>query len=104
MTSGDRDLAATHALGALPLEDNLAVEEELAGNAALATEVEEYRSVVETMEGGLAREAPPAGLFDVVLSRIEEERAVVRPAEAAAPFDAPAAMSRPAEQPSARRW
>ena len=41
---------------------------------SLASEVEEYRGVVQTLESGMAREAPPAGLFDVVLSRIEAER------------------------------
>ena len=79
MSAGDRDLAATHALGALPPDEEAAVEEELARNAVLASEVEEYRGVVETLESGMARDAPPAGLFDVVLSRIEAERA--RPAE-----------------------
>ena len=43
MSAGDRDLAAAHALGALPLEEDVAVEEDLARNAVLAAEVEEYR-------------------------------------------------------------
>ena len=77
MSGDDRDLAATHALGALP-PDEAAARGGSGENAALASEVEEYRSVVETLESGMAREAPPVGLFDVVLSRIEAERA--RPA------------------------
>ena len=91
MSVGDRDLAATHALGALPPDEEAMVEEDLAGNAVLASEVEEYRSVVETLEGGMAREAPPAGLFDVVLSRIEAERSAEQPAGSSAE----AAPSRP---------
>ena len=80
MSAGDRDLAATHALGALPPDEEATVEQELARNAVLASEVEEYRGVVETLDSGIARDAPPPGLFDVVLSRIEAERSAELPA------------------------
>jgi anti-sigma-K factor RskA len=82
MSVGDRDRAATHALGALRPAEEAAVEEDLARDAVLATEVEEYRAVVETLEAGMARDAPPPGLFDVVLGRIEEERSAELPAPA----------------------
>ena len=87
MSAGDRDLAATHALGALPPDEEATVEEELARNAVLASEVEEYRGVVETLDSGIARDAPPPGLFDVVLSRIEAERSAELPEPA--PAEAP---------------
>jgi anti-sigma-K factor RskA len=104
MSAGDRDLAAAHALGAPPIEEDVAVEEDLARNAVLASEVEEYRAVVETLESGMAREAPPAGLFDVVLSRIETERAAGQPAEGGSPAELPApAMTRDAPAPARRR-
>jgi anti-sigma-K factor RskA len=103
MNAHDRDLAATHALGALPPEESRALEEDLGANAALASEVEEYRSVVETLEGGMAREAPPAGLFEAVLSRIEEERAAVRPAEAPARAEIPPARTLQRVEPVAAR-
>ena len=83
MSGGDLDRAAGAALGALPPVEAARLEEELAKNALLATEVEEYRTVVETLETGIVREAPPAGLFDVVLSRIDGERAAaVHPVDA----------------------
>ena len=87
MSAGDRDLAATHALGALPPDEEATVEQELARNAVLASEVEEYRGVVETLDSGIARDAPPPGLFDVVLSRIEAERSAELPEPA--PAEAP---------------
>jgi anti-sigma-K factor RskA len=70
----------------LPFEEDVKVEAELARNAVLAAEVEEYRVVVETLESGMAREAPPAGLFDMVLSQIDAERT----AEQSAPTPAEA--------------
>lgn len=79
MSVGDRDTAAVHALGGLPPEDEARLEEGLTQNAVLASEVEEYRAVVETLESGIARESPPTGLFDVVLSRIDAERAAEQP-------------------------
>ena len=66
MSGGDRGPGRGAALGALPPDEAAKLEEELAKNAVLATEVEEYRTVVETLESGIVREAPPAGLFDVV--------------------------------------
>lgn len=98
MSTGDRDLAATHALGALPFEEDATVEDDLARNTVLASEVEEYRGVVETLETGMAREAAPAGLFDVVLSRIESERAAEQPVPAASRPEVPVP---PAPEPSA---
>ena len=85
MSAGDRDLAATHALGALPPDEEATVEQELARNAVLASEVEEYRGVVEMLDSGIARDAPPPGLFDVVLSRIEAERSAELPAPSETP-------------------
>jgi anti-sigma-K factor RskA len=97
MSAGDRDLAATHALGALSPAEESTLEQDLGRNAVLATEVEEYRAVVEILEGGMAREVPPAGLFDVVLSRIE--------AEAEQALDEPASTPAEASAPSrSRRW
>lgn len=99
MSGGDLDRAAGAALGALPPVEAARLEEELAKNALLATEVEEYRTVVETLETGIVREAPPAGLFDVVLSRIDGERAA-----AVHPVDAESALeSEPTVAPARRR-
>ena len=99
MSAGDRDLAATHALGALPPDEEATVEQELARNASLAAQVEEYRGVVETLDSGIARDAPPPGLFDVVLSRIEAERSVEL--SEPAPAEAPQQRSRNDEAASA---
>ena len=68
-------------------DEEATVEEELARNAVLASEVEEYRDVVQTLDSGIARDAPPPGLFDLVLSRIEAERSAELPAPA--PSEAP---------------
>ena len=57
---GDRDLAATHALGALPPVEAARSRRSWPKNARLATEVEEYRTVVETLESG-HRPRGPAG-------------------------------------------
>ncbi len=92
MTAGDRDLAATYALGALPFEEEVTVEADLARNVVLASEVEEYRGVVETLEGGIARETPSPGLFDAVLRRIDAERAAGAPAPE--PVEAPDPVTR----------
>ena len=94
MSVGDRDMAATHALGSLPLEEGAAVEEDLTRNAVLASEVEEYRAVVDTLESGLAREAPPIGLFDAVLSRIDAERTAEQPAPTPAEATEPTVVRR----------
>ena len=89
MSVGDRDTAAAGALGALSFNEESRLKEDKAQNSVLAAEVEEYRAVVETLESGVARESPPEGLFDVVLSRIDAERASGRPALAPAPSPSP---------------
>lgn len=78
MTDVDRDRAASGALGALPPHEAARLEEDLGRNTALVAELEEYRTTVSTLESGVARERPPADLFDVVLARIEGERAASR--------------------------
>ena len=81
MSAGDRDLAAQPMRSVrAPPDEEATVEQELARNTVLASEVEEYRGVVETLDSGIARDAPPPGLFDVVLSRIEAERSAELPA------------------------
>ena len=94
MSVGDRDLAAAHALGALPPEENATVKDDLTRNAVLASEVEEYRAVVETLDSGLARETPPPGLFDAVLSRIEAERSAEQPASSSVELSQPVVARR----------
>ena len=56
MSVGDRDLAAAHALGALPPGEEARLEEDLVQNSLLASEVEKYRGVVDALESGMARD------------------------------------------------
>jgi len=72
-----RDLAASHALGGLALEETARLDEEAAQNSALAAEVEEYRSTVAMLESAVARQRAPDDLFDAILTQVERERAPV---------------------------
>lgn len=79
MTDDDRDLAASGALGALAADEAARLEDELSRNAELAAEHEDYRTTVSMIESAVARERPPADLFEGVLARIEGEREAVAP-------------------------
>jgi anti-sigma-K factor RskA len=73
-----RDLAVSHALGGLAPEETARLDEEAAQNPVLAAEVEEYRSTVAMLESAVARQRAPDDLFEVILARIEGERAPSR--------------------------
>lgn len=73
MSEQGRDLAAGAALGALSAEDAARLEEEVARSPELAAHLEDYRATVSMLEATVARERPPADLFDRVLERIEAE-------------------------------
>ncbi|MEP7224986.1 MAG: anti-sigma factor [Actinomycetota bacterium] len=79
-----RDLAVSHALGGLAPDETARLDDEAAQNSVVAAEVEEYRSTVAMLESAVARQRAPDDLFDVILARIEGERAPSR-AEVAAP-------------------
>jgi len=66
-----REQAAGAAIGALSREEMARLDEEAARDPALAAQLHEYRQTVSTLEASVAREAPPADLFEGVLARIE---------------------------------
>lgn len=72
-TEFDRDLAASAALGAISAEELSMLESKMSKDAALADELDEYRSTVAALESGVARQRPPLDLFDRVLARIETD-------------------------------
>jgi anti-sigma-K factor RskA len=98
MTEHDRDLAAAAALGPLPAEDAARLEREATRSPELAAQVDEYAATVAMLEGAVAREAPPAGLFDRVLERIDADEV------AEEPVAAPAEPRRPAFGRARRFW
>ena len=73
MSEQERDLAAGAALGALSAEDTARLDEQVARSPELAAHLEDYRATVSMLEATVARERPPADLFDRVLERIEAE-------------------------------
>jgi anti-sigma-K factor RskA len=96
MSDHDRDLAAGAALGSLSAEDAARLERDAAGSPELAAHVDEYAATVSMLESAVAREAPPANLFDRVLERIDAEDAAAEPAAA------PAAPPKPRRSFAAR--
>jgi anti-sigma-K factor RskA len=73
MSEHERELAAAGALGSLPADDAARLEDQASRSPALASELEEYRMTVATLEASVAREQPPADLFEGVLARIMVE-------------------------------
>lgn len=80
-----RDQAAGAAIGALSPEEMARLDEEAARDPALAAQLQEYRRTVSTLETAVAREAPPADLFEGVLARIEPETSASPQVEQSAP-------------------
>lgn len=73
MNEHERDAAAAAALGALTPDEAARLEEEATRNPELAAELDEYRATITVLEASIARERPPADLFDRVLERLEPE-------------------------------
>jgi anti-sigma-K factor RskA len=97
MSDEQRDLAAAAALGILSPEELARLAEESARSPEVAARLEEYRATVAMLEAGLVREAPPPGLFDEVVARIESPSA--QPIE-----DAETSTPRPPLRRRARRF
>ena len=81
MNEEQRDQAAARALGGLSPEEAARVDDEAAASPELAAAVDDYSATVSMLEGALARERPPADLFDGVLERIGEEAGAPRPVD-----------------------
>ena len=97
MNDADRDLLAGAALGALSTTEREHVAALVSFDAAAATELEQHRATVAAIEAGVARERPPADLFDRVLAEITPAPAAPRrrrwaPRLAAAGFAAAAVV------------
>ena len=96
MNDTDRDLLAGAALGALSTTEREHVAALVSFDAAAATELEQHRATVAAIEAGVARERPPADLFDRVLAEITPAPAAPRrrwaPRLAAAGFAAAAVV------------
>ena len=78
MNDADRDLLAGAALGALSTTEREHVAALVSFDAAAATELEQHRATVAAIEAGVARERPPADLFDRVLAEITPAPAAPR--------------------------
>ena len=103
MNEHDRQQAAAAALGALSPEEAARFEEAAASTSELVAQLDDDRATVSMLEAGVAREAPPADLFDRVLARIETETAVVS-APSPVPPQEPAPRRRPFRERAGRLW
>ena len=99
MSDEQRDLAAAAALGARSADDRARLDREATRDSEFAVLLEEYRATVSMLEAALAREEPPAGLFEQVLAQIEAESPA--PSEQVAEALVPA---RPSVRERARRF
>jgi len=68
-----REIAAAHALGALPGPESGALEDELERVRRLDREVSAYREVTPDLALSAPRVTPPAGLRDRVMARVRRE-------------------------------
>jgi anti-sigma-K factor RskA len=99
----DREQAAAAALGALSPEEAGRLQESVAVTPELAAQLDDDRATVSMLEAGVAREAPPADLFDRVLVRIEMETEAV-PAPSLVQPQEPGPRRRPFRERAGRLW
>jgi anti-sigma-K factor RskA len=78
MSDDARDLAAAGALGGLAPDDAARLEAAVARDPRVARELEAYRATVAALEAGVARERPPADLFDRILAELDAEVPALR--------------------------
>jgi anti-sigma factor ChrR (cupin superfamily) len=70
----DANSPAEYALGLIRGEERREMDAQLASDEGLRTQVERWQGVFAQLENGDAAEAPPAGLFEKILSRIDAGR------------------------------